>query len=195
MNRERIERHLAGHRRTMERVATELAGPIGACADLLCEILADGGKLLIMGNGGSAADAQHFAAELVGRFLCERRGLPAVALTTDSSVLTAVGNDYGFEDVFRRQVDALARPGDAVLGISTSGSSGNVFQALTAANARGCKTIGLLGHDGGTIAEIVDLALTVPVRETPYIQEAHVTIIHVLCALIEERLFPKGEER
>jgi D-sedoheptulose 7-phosphate isomerase len=146
-------------------------------------------KVLIMGNGGSAADAQHFAAELVGRFLLERRALPAIALTTDTSILTAVGNDYGFDEVFKRQVEALAAPGDVVVGISTSGCSNNVFHALTAANKIGCKTVGLLGRDGGNIAGIVSVNLTVPVQETPRIQEAHVTLIHILCDLVEQGLF------
>jgi D-sedoheptulose 7-phosphate isomerase len=129
------------------------------------------------------------AAEFVGRFLLERKALPAIALTTDTSILTAVGNDYGFDEVFKRQVEALARPGDVVIGISTSGHSNNVFHALTAANDMGCSTIGLLGREGGNIAGIVDVNLTVPVQETPRIQEAHLTIIHIICDLVERNLF------
>jgi D-sedoheptulose 7-phosphate isomerase len=159
----------------------------------MVKTLRAGGKVLIMGNGGSAADAQHFAAELVGRFLLERRALPAIALTTDSSILTAVANDYGYDEVFKRQVEALASERDMVIGISTSGRSNNVFQALTAANEIGCKTIGLLGRDGGTIASIVDIDLTVPVRETPAIQAAHGAILHILCDLVEKELFPPAE--
>ncbi len=184
-----IRSHLEAHRRTLEQVGEQLGGAIAAAAELLAEALERGGKVLVMGNGGSAADAQHLAAELVGRFLRERRALPALALTTDSSILTAVANDYGFDEVFRRQLEALAEAGDVVIGISTSGSSVNVFQAITAANELGCKTIGLLGRDGGTIGGIVDLALIVPSAETPRIQEAHVTIIHILCDLVERRLF------
>jgi len=142
-----------------------------------------------MGNGGSAGDAQHLAAEIVGRFKLERRGLPAIALTTDSSILTAIGNDYGFEQVFRRQVEALAAPGDVVIGISTSGNSPNVLAALTLAREIGCRTIGLLGRDGGTILPVVDLDLTVPSQDTPRIQEGHITMIHILCDLVERRLF------
>ncbi|MCD4689265.1 MAG: SIS domain-containing protein, partial [Desulfuromonadaceae bacterium] len=144
---------------------------------------------LLMGDGGSAADAQHFAAELVGRFLLERKALPAIALTTDSSILTAIGNDYGFDEIFKRQVEALAQPGDVVIGISTSGKSNNVFHALTAANRVGCKTVGLLGRDGGNIAGIVDIDLTVPAQYTPYIQGTHGAIIHILCDLVEKELF------
>jgi D-sedoheptulose 7-phosphate isomerase len=189
LKQERIRDHLEEHRRALDRVEKQLGDPLAACADLLVVALAGGHKVLIMGNGGSAADAQHFAAELVGRFRRERRALPALALTTDSSILTAVGNDYGFDDIFRRQVEALALPGDVVVGLSTSGNSNNVFQALTAANGMGCKTVALLGRNGGNIAGIVDLALTVPVQETPHIQEAHVTMIHILCDLVEGSLF------
>ena len=158
---------------------------------MLVEALQNGKKLLIMGNGGSAADAQHFAAEILGRFKMERRGLPAIALTTDTSILTAIGNDYGFQHIFRRQVEALAAEGDVVIGISTSGSSENVLAALLCARDHGCRTIGLLGRDGGTISRISDLHLTVPGNDTPRIQEGHITIIHIICDLIEKRLFPQ----
>ncbi len=181
-----INRHLEGHRQVLQLVAGELPGTIARAAELLVRSLSSGGKLLIMGNGGSAADAQHFAAELVGRFRRERKGLPALALTTDSSILTAVGNDYGFDTVYSRQVEALARPGDAVLGISTSGRSVNVVQALAAARQAGCVTLALTGGDGGALQELADLAIVVPSEQTPFIQEAHVTIIHILCDLIEQ---------
>lgn len=177
------------HRRVMEEAERQLADRIAAVVDILADALGTGKKLLIMGNGGSAADAQHFAAEIVGRFRLERRALPAIALSTDTSILTAVGNDYGFEQVFRRQVEALAEEGDVVVGISTSGSSNNVYGALLLARERGCRTVGLLGRDGGTIAGIVDTPLIIPTEETPRIQEAHITIIHILCELVEERLF------
>jgi D-sedoheptulose 7-phosphate isomerase len=190
--RQEILRHLEGHRQVLQLVASELPGPIAAAAAQLVTALRNGGKLLVMGNGGSAADAQHFAAELVGRFQRERRGLPAVALTTDSSILTAVGNDYGFEAVFRRQVEALARPGDVVCAISTSGRSPNVLQALLAARQAGCATLALTGGSGGELIALADVAVVVPSDRTPFIQEAHVTIIHLLCALVEGALF--GEE-
>lgn len=184
-----IRRHLEEHIRTAEIVAEELTPEIDRCCSLLVAALRDGKKILVMGNGGSAADAQHLAAEFVGRFLLERKALPAIALTTDTSILTAVGNDYGYDEVFKRQVEALATSGDIVIGISTSGHSNNVFHALTTANELGCKTVGLLGRDGGNIAGIVDVNLTVPVQATPRIQEAHLTIIHVICDLVERDLF------
>ena len=189
MSRIEIVRHLDGHLRVIASVRETLSGPITECANMLTGALGAGGKLLVMGNGGSAADAQHLAAELVGRFLMERRALPAIALTTDTSILTAVGNDYGFDEVFRRQVEALAVPGDVVLGISTSGNSRNVINALATARYKGCSTIGLLGRDGGEIAGMVDLSLTVISPETPRIQEAHQLIIHIICDLVEKQLF------
>lgn len=179
----------ASHCRAIEVAEQCLADKIAAAVDLVAEALGKGRKLLVMGNGGSAADAQHFAAEIVGRFKLERRALPAIALSTDSSILTAVGNDYGFDLVFRRQVEALAQAGDVIVGISTSGSSQNVYAALLLAGEIGCGTIGLLGRDGGTIAGIVDIPLTVPVQDTPRVQEAHITIIHIICELVERRLF------
>ena len=179
----------ASHCRAIEEAEQQLAGKIAVVVDLVAEALGKGRKLLVMGNGGSAADAQHFAAEIVGRFKLERRALPAIALSTDTSILTAVGNDYGFDLVFRRQVEALAEEGDVVVGISTSGSSQNVYAALLLAGEVGCRTIGLLGKDGGTIAGIVDIPLTVPVQDTPRVQEAHITIIHIICELVEKRLF------
>jgi D-sedoheptulose 7-phosphate isomerase len=184
-----IETHFRNHLRTIEIVSRELSTDIARCGALIADALKRGKKLLVMGNGGSAADAQHLAAEFVGRFLLERKALPAIALTTDTSILTALGNDFGFDEVFKRQVQALAVPGDVVLGISTSGKSNNVFHALTKANEIGCTTIGLLGRQGGNISNIVDLHLTVPVEETPMIQEAHLTILHLLCDLVEQALF------
>ncbi len=184
-----INRQLKAHVDVVNMVAETLAGPIADCTRMLIDALRSGHKLLIMGNGGSAADAQHFAAEMVGRFLLERKALAAIALTTDTSILTAVGNDYGFDEVFKRQVEALANPGDLLIGISTSGHSLNVKQALAAGKALGARTIGLLGRDGGEIGPMVDLALTVPSVETPRIQEAHLVIIHILCDLVEKGLF------
>ncbi|ABB31162.1 phosphoheptose isomerase [Geobacter metallireducens RCH3] len=186
---EEIMTQLRSHREVMEAVERELTPRIAAFAGMLVAALKGGKKLLVMGNGGSAADAQHFAAEIVGRFKMERRGLPAVALTTDTSILTAIGNDYGFDAVFRRQVEALADEGDVVVGLSTSGSSRNVYDALALANDRGCITVGLLGRDGGTLKDIVDLDVTVPSGDTPRIQEGHITIIHIVCDLVEKGLF------
>lgn len=194
MSLRQIHDHLEQHLRTIQLVSQHLVQDIERSCSLTVDALTTGKKILVMGNGGSAADAQHMAAEFVGRFLLERKGLPAIALTTDTSILTAVGNDYGFDEIFKRQVEALAQPGDVVIGISTSGHSNNVFHALTAANEIGCRTIGLLGRDGGNIAGIVDVDLTVPVQETPRIQEAHLTIIHILCDLVERNLFTRRKD-
>ncbi|SNB44689.1 D-sedoheptulose 7-phosphate isomerase [Geobacter sp. DSM 9736] len=180
---------LRAHQAVMSLIEKELVEKVAALVDMMADALGSGKKVLVMGNGGSAADAQHLAAEIVGRFKMERRALPAVALTTDSSILTALGNDYGFESIFRRQVEALASPGDVVIGISTSGTSGNVHSALTLAAGMGCRTAGLLGRDGGTIRDIVDIDLTIPSDDTPRIQEGHITLIHIVCDLVERRLF------
>lgn len=145
-----------------------------------------GNKILIAGNGGSAADAQHFAAELAGKFIHQRRGLPAIALTTNSSIITAIGNDFGYEDVFSRQLEGLGQAGDVLVGISTSGNSENIIQATAAAKKMGMTTVGLLGHAGGRLKDFCDQKLIVPSSNTQHIQEAHILIIHELCALIDE---------
>jgi len=186
---EDVHRQLRSHVEVIRMVDEKLAEPVAECALLLIHALQKGHKILTMGNGGSAADAQHFAAEMVGRFLMERKALPAIALTTDTSILTAVGNDYGFDDVFKRQVEALAEPGDVLIGISTSGNSTNIKRAFEVGTEVGAKTIGLLGRDGGEIASKTDFNLTVSSLETPRIQEAHLVIIHILCDLIEKGLF------
>lgn len=186
---EKIDRYWTEHVKTMELVRSALSKDIAVCAQGMVEAFRRGNKVLILGNGGSAADAQHFAAELMGRFLLDRKPLPAIALTTDTSLLTAVGNDFGFDEVFRRQVEALAQPGDYILGLSTSGNSANVQAALVLARELGCHTVGLLGRDGGRIAPLVELNLTVPVKATPHIQEAHIAIIHLLCDLVEQQMF------
>jgi D-sedoheptulose 7-phosphate isomerase len=188
---EEIQGQLQAHRGVIELIEREMSPQIAAAATLLVDTFRNGGKLLAMGNGGSAADAQHFAAEIVGRFKLERPALPAVALSTDSSIMTAIGNDYGFDQIFRRQIEALAAAGDAVVGISTSGNSPNVLAALALARERGCRTIGLLGRDGGSIRSVCDLALIVPSADTPRVQEGHITIIHILCDLLERTLFGK----
>ena len=184
-----IASQLAAHSKVISQIESELSPLIMEMVTLLVETFNSGGKLLVMGNGGSAADAQHFVAEIVGRFKMERRGLPAIALSTDTSILTAIGNDYGFDRVFSRQVEALAVSGDLVVGISTSGNSANVLQALKLARDSGCRTVGLLGKDGGTIKDVCDLALIVPTTDTPRVQEAHITIIHIVCDLLEKTLF------
>jgi D-sedoheptulose 7-phosphate isomerase len=156
---------------------------------LLIDRYQAGNKLLIAGNGGSAADAQHIAAEFVSRFNFDRPGLPAMALTTDTSILTAVGNDYGYDQLFRRQLEANGQHGDVFLGISTSGNSPNILQALEAAKIKGITTFGMTGKTGGKMRELCDYCLCVPSADTPRIQEAHILIGHTLCAMVESALF------
>lgn len=152
---------------------------------LIAQALKDGNKLLLFGNGGSAADAQHIAGEIVGRFKKERRALPAIALTTDSSILTAVSNDYGFETIFERQVEALCMPGDVVIGITTSGDSENVVRGLKKAHDLGATTVAFTGKKGGKVVDIAHYSFVVPSYETPRIQECHITLGHVLCQIVD----------
>jgi len=184
-----IQAQLQEHQAVLTLLERDMLPLIAEMGILISDALNRGNKLLVMGNGGSAADSQHFVAEIVGRYKMERRALPAVALSTDTSILTAIGNDYGFDAVFSRQVEALAVSGDVVVGISTSGNSPNVLKALNLARSRGCRTIGLLGGAGGSIKEACDLALVVPSANTPRIQEGHITIIHIVCDLVEKTLF------
>jgi D-sedoheptulose 7-phosphate isomerase len=167
------------------------AGLLVAAGLRMGECLRGGGRVLAFGNGGSAADAQHLAGELVGRFRRDRAALSAIALTTDSSVVTAIGNDMGYESVFRRQVEAHGRPGDVAVGITTSGRSPNVVQALQRARERGLVTMGLTGGGGGLLAAAVDYLIDVPHAETARIQEVHVMVVHVLCQIVEEAM-PRG---
>jgi len=168
---------IGSHRTELERAA-----------DVMGAAFRNGGQVLAFGNGGSATDAQHLAGELVGRFLKERRALAAVALTADTAILTCLGNDYGFDTVFSRQVEALGRRGDVAFGITTSGASKNVTRALVAAKERGLTTIALTGKDGGETGRVADVHLNVPSASTPRVQEVHRTILHVLCELIERDL-------
>jgi D-sedoheptulose 7-phosphate isomerase len=167
------------------------AGLLVAAGRRMAESLRGGGRVLAFGNGGSAADAQHLAGELVGRFRRDRAALSAIALTTDSSVVTAIGNDMGYDSVFRRQVEAHGRPGDVAVGITTSGRSPNVVQALQLARERGLVTMGLTGGGGGRLAGAVDYLIDVPHAETARIQEVHVMVVHVLCQIVEEEM-PRG---
>jgi D-sedoheptulose 7-phosphate isomerase len=166
-----------------------------AAGRMLTTALSSGKKVLAFGNGGSAADSQHFAAELVNRFRLDRPALPAIALTTDSSILTSVANDSDYESVFSRQVEALGAPGDVALAISTSGNSPNVLKAVEVARARGLATLGLAGRDGGKLGKSVDLCLTVPHRETARVQEVHGLLIHLLCEMIDRALYPADRGR
>jgi len=156
------------------------------------EVYKNGNKTLIAGNGGSAADAQHIAGEFVSRFYFDRPGLASIALTTDTSILTAIGNDYGYEKLFSRQVQANGVKGDIFIGISTSGTSANVVEALKECKEKGIITVGLTGASGGKMAELCDYCIKVPSNETPRVQEAHILIGHIICAVVEEAIFGKG---
>lgn len=185
--RARVDRALSQGQRALEALGG-LADQIEAAARLVSEVLAAGNKVLICGNGGSAAQAQHFAAELVGRYGRERRGLPAIALTTDTSILTAVANDYAFERVFARQVEALAGPGDLLWALSTSGESANVLRALEAGRAAGAHNLCLGGGSGGAMVALADRCLLAPADDTARIQELHLLVGHLICELVEAAL-------
>ncbi len=199
MSQPESERRLAHLRASFEESAAVKRAALEACGEtidraaaLLIETLERGGKVLTFGNGGSAADAQHFADELAGRFDRERPALPALALTANTSDLTAIGNDYGFDHVFARLVQAHGREGDLALGISTSGNSPNVLAAVEEARDRGLRTIGLTGKGGGKLAGCVDVPVVVPSAVTARIQETHITVLHVLCELVDDALYPDG---
>ncbi len=187
----RIRTMAAEGEKARSRFFEESATSVARAAQMIVESIRNGGKLLIFGNGGSAADAQHIAAELTFRMGRLRKALPAIALTTDSSILTAIANDHSFDYVFARQIEALGRKGDVALAISTSGNSANVVEAVRLARSTGIATIGLLGANGGALGSLVDLALIVPHPETPRIQETHLVIAHIICQLIEDELFPQ----
>jgi len=180
-----IEKELLAHKELLDLVIQTVPPKIKEASGILIDTLKSGKKILICGNGGSASDAQHISAEFVGRFKKERVALPAIALTTDTSILSAVGNDYGFEHIFSRQVEALAKEGDTLIGISTSGNSKNVILALKRAKELGCKTIGLSGRDGGLMSKYCDLNLIIPSNDTARIQEMHILIGHILCQIVD----------
>lgn len=182
-----FQANLAEHLQLFQQLAG-LSPEVSEAGRRIAGALAQGGKLMLCGNGGSAADAQHIASELTGRFIQERRPLAGIALTTDSSALTCIGNDYAFDEVFARQLRALGRPGDVLIGISTSGNSANVVKAVQAAREMGITVIGLLGRDGGALKPLSDVAIVVPSKVTARIQEAHILIGHTLCGLIEHEL-------
>mgnify|MGYP001351562254 CR=1 FL=1 len=189
---QRIAGHFADSIATKQRVADSLAPHIAAAARAMAECLKSGGKILSCGNGGSAADAQHFAAELVGRFEREREELAAIALTTDSSIMTAIANDYSFDEVFAKQVRALGKPGDILFAISTSGNSKNVVAAIEAAHKKGLRIIGMTGRSGGRIGDMTrtqDVLLNVDAPATARIQEVHLLTLHCLCDAIDQLLF------
>jgi len=180
-----ITKEFEAHLETIQSVMGTMESTLEEASALLIKTLQSGNKVLLCGNGGSAADAQHIAAELTGRYKTERRGLPAIALTTDTSALTAISNDYGYAKVFDRQVEALANKGDLLIGISTSGNSENIVSALALAKEFGCATLGLSGRDGGKMNEVCDINLVIPSDDTPRIQEMHILFGHTLCQIVD----------
>jgi D-sedoheptulose 7-phosphate isomerase len=195
-DRDAVQRHFGMSRDLLDRVTRDgdFIAAVGGIADRIAGILRGGGKLLIAGNGGSAADAQHMAAEFLSRFGFDRNPLPAIALTTDSSVLTAIGNDYGFEHVFERQVRGLGRQGDALIAISTSGRSPNVIAGLKAAREIGMTTIGFSGS-AGEMRALCELLLAVPSAETALVQQIHLVAYHAICGIVERQLFAVGKPK
>lgn len=183
--KEIIENELNGHKDTIIKVINTLPNVIQESCEMSLETIKSGNKILLCGNGGSAADAQHIAAEFTGRYKVERRGLPAIALTTDTSALTAIGNDYGYDRVFERQVESLANPGDLLIGISSTGNSDNIIKAFNKAKEMGCKTVGLSGKTGGKFNDNCDLNIVVPSNDTPRVQEMHILIGHTICQIID----------
>jgi len=181
-----IEAEFDAHRRTIETVIERIIPDVEKASLIAIETLKNGNKILLCGNGGSAADAQHIAAELTGRYKSERRGLPGIALTTDTSALTAIANDYGYERIFDRQVEALANKGDLLIAISTSGNSLNILSALKTARELGCQTIGLSGRDGGLMNNACNLNIVIPSEDTPRIQEMHILVGHTICQAIDD---------
>ena len=174
------------HLEVLDKSRNCLVDNIQEVSKLISDSIQEGGKLIICGNGGSAADSQHIAAELVGRFKKERKGLPAVALTTDTSILTAVGNDYGFDKIYARQIEAIAENRDVFVGISTSGNSQNIIEAAKAAKKVGCSLVGLSGMDGGELSSLCKFNINVPSKNTARIQEVHIFIGHIICEILEK---------
>lgn len=185
---EPLKRSLEEHLKTIQSLLNSKLGEIERTGNLICQTLAAGNKILLCGNGGSAADAQHIAAELVGRYELQRRAFPAVALTTDTSALTALSNDYGYEQVFARQVLGLAVKGDLLIAISTSGKSHNIVKAVEQAKLIGCQTLALTGCSGEPLASLCDAALVIPSERTSRVQEAHITIGHLWCEMVDQVL-------
>jgi D-sedoheptulose 7-phosphate isomerase len=190
---QRIVRELEESLRVKQQVVQEQVGVVDEIARLLVDALGRGRKVVLFGNGGSAADAQHIAGELVSKFRQDRRALPAIALTTDTSILTSIANDYGYETVFSRQVEALGQEGDVAVSISTSGNSRNVIKGVIAARAKGMMTIGFTGEHGGELKKCVDVCFCAPSQSTPRIQETHIVVAHIICGLIEEELCRGGD--
>jgi D-sedoheptulose 7-phosphate isomerase len=193
---EYIKREVAASAETKQKILNDegFIAKIAEVAEACMKVYRSSKKTMLAGNGGSAADAQHIAAELVGRYGFDRPSIPSLALTTDSSNLTAIGNDYGYDKVFSRQVEGMGQEGDLFIGISTSGNSQNIITAFESAKAKGITTVALTGRDGGKMAQMADYALIVPSNATPRIQESHILIGHILCDIIEKELFGEGVE-
>ena len=185
-----IKNEFNEHIKTSKKTMDSLSESIEIAANLCIDSLKNGNKILLFGNGGSAADAQHIAAEIVGRYKTVRKGLPAIALTTDSSVITSISNDFGYLHVFERQLEALANEGDLLIAISTGGSSTNIVNALKIAESLGCKSIGLSGKSGGDFNKLCNINIVVPSEDTPRIQEMHIVIGHTICHLIDQAFIP-----
>lgn len=184
-----VASYLVKHNAVINQVLDKHTDTLVDIAKLIINSYENGGKLVLFGNGGSAQDAEHIAAELVGKYSMDRRSLPAIALTTNTSILTALPNDFYYHHVFERQVEGLVNEGDVVIGISTSGNAGNVIMGILKATELKAKTIGFTGHGGGEMANKVDILLDVPSKNTPHIQEAHITAGHIICELVEQALF------
>jgi D-sedoheptulose 7-phosphate isomerase len=188
---EKIVIELKEHNGVIEKILSEQTEKINEIARLIINCYKNGGKVILFGNGGSAADAQHIAAELVGQYQLQRKGLPAIALTTNTSILTSIGNDYGFDKIFERQIESLVTNEDIVIGISTSGNSENVLKGILKAKEKGAQTIAFTGKNGGKLKDKVNILLNIPSNNTPRIQEAHITIGHIICGIVENEIFKK----
>lgn len=187
-----IENYLSSHNTVIEKVIETHVDTIIEIAQAIIVSYKNNGKLVLFGNGGSAQDAQHIAAELIGKYTMERRSLPAIALTTNTSVLTALPNDYYYHQVFERQIEGLVTDKDVVIGISTSGNAGNIIRGILKAKEIGAKTVGFTGASGGELKDKVDILLNIPSSNTPHIQEAHIAVGHIMCELVEQGLFTPG---
>ncbi len=187
----KIITELKEHNGVIEKILSEQTEKIDEIARLIINCYKNGGKVVLFGNGGSAADAQHIAAELVGQYQLKRKSLPAIALTTNTSILTSTGNDYGFDKIFERQVESLVINKDIAIGISTSGNSENVLRGILKAKEKGAKTIAFTGKNGGKLKNKVDILLNIPSNNTPRIQETHITIGHIICGIVENQIFKK----
>lgn len=190
--KETIKNELEEHIKVINQILDNQQEKIEEIINLIVNCYQKKGKIVLMGNGGSAADAQHIAAELIGRYKMERESLPAIALTTNTSIITAIGNDYGFDIIFERQIEGMVNEGDIVIGISTSGNSGNIIKGLIKAKEKKAKTIGFTGQGGGKMKDFVDYLIDIPSNNTPRIQEAHITISHIICGLVEAKVFKEN---